>query len=81
LFVLSKAEIIRELEAVPEAERLNVARRVLEALYPGRGKLMDRILRRLEHPDVPDDFWEAVEEVEDGKAIEMRYEHFDRPPA
>lgn len=78
--VMSAAQIIKELEALPEAERSNVARRVLETLYPGRAKVMDRIMRRLEHPDVPEDFWEAVEEVEDDKAIEMRNEHFERPP-
>ena len=74
------AEIVKELEALPPSERADVARRVLETLYPGRGTAVDRLMRRLEHPDIPEDFWEAVEEVEDGKAIEMHDEHFERPP-
>lgn len=77
---MSAAEIVKELNGLPQSERANVARRVLETLYPGRGKVLDRLMRRLEHPDVPEDFWEAVEQVEDGKAIEMLDEHFEQPP-
>ena len=42
---------------------------------------VDRVLRRLENPDVPEYFWEGLEEAEDGQAIEVRNEHFENPPA
>ena len=77
---MSAAEIVKELNGLPQSERANLVRNVLETLYPGRGKVLDRVMRRLEHPDVPEDFWEAVEQVEDGKAIEMLDEHFAQPP-
>ena len=77
---MSAAEIIKELETLPAVERSSVARRVLATLYPGRAQAVDRIMRRLDHPDVPEDFWESVEEAEDGKAMEIRDEHFERPP-
>ncbi|MSU61533.1 MAG: hypothetical protein EXS31_03910 [Pedosphaera sp.] len=77
---MSAAEIVKELGALPESEKAGVARSVLETLYPASGQMIERVLRRLEHPDVPGDFWEAVEEVEDGKSTEMRDEHFEKPP-
>lgn len=77
---MSAAEVVKELETLPEAERANVARCALEILYPGSSNLIGRVMRRLEHPDIPQDFWEAAEEAEDGKAVEMRDEHFDNPP-
>jgi hypothetical protein len=77
---MSAAELVKELGTVPEAQRANVARRVLGTLYPASRHLIERLLRRLEHPDIPTDFWEAAEEVEDGKAIEMHDEHFGNPP-
>jgi hypothetical protein len=41
---------------------------------------VERLLRRLQHPDVPEDVWEGFEECADGKAIEMQDEHFARLP-
>lgn len=73
-------EMVKELEALPEPERADLARRALEILYPGSANLIGRIMRRLEHPLIPEDFWEAAEEVEDGKAIEMHDKHFENPP-
>ena len=46
-------------------------------LFPGSNKLIDRVTRRLQHSDIPEDFWEAAEEVEDGRALEIRDEHFE----
>jgi len=77
---MSAAEIVKELESLPRPERARVAKRVLETLYPG-GQQVERLMRRLENPDVPEDFWDAAEDVEDGRVIEMRDEHFDQPPA
>ena len=78
---VSTAEIVKALESVREAERSTVARNVLETLYPSRRDLIDRLVRRLDHPEIPDDFWEAVDELEAGQGIEMRDVHFEQPPA
>jgi len=53
---------------------------VLRDLYPQSGKFIERLLRRVEHPEIPEDVWQGFEECEDGKAIEMKEEHFDQPP-
>ena len=77
---MSAAEIVKELEGLPESERAKVARHALQVLFPGSNQLIDRVMRRLQHPDIPEDFWEAAEEVEDGRALEIRDEHFENPP-
>lgn len=77
---MSLAEITKELEHLPAHDRADAVRQLLESLYPGSDKTADRWLRRLENPDVPEDFWDGVEEAEDGKLIEMKDEHFDQPP-
>ncbi len=78
--MMSAAEIAKELQELPDSERAEVARHALEVLYPGSSKLIARVMRRLEHPGIPDDFWEAAEEVEDGRALEIHDQHFDNPP-
>ena len=77
---MSATELVNELEALPRPERVNIAKRVLESLCPDRSKEIDRLMQRIANPDIPEDFWEAVQEVEDGKAIDMKDEHFDHPP-
>lgn len=71
--------MIQELTAMPEAERHEALRTVLARLYPLGQKAIDRMLRRIENPDVPEDVWEGFEEAGDGKGIEMRDEHFENP--
>ena len=77
---MSAAEIVEELEGLPESERAKVARHALQVLFPGSDKLIGRVMRRLEHPDIPEDFWGAAEEVEDGRALEIHDDHFENPP-
>jgi len=40
----------------------------------------ERQLRRLAHPEVPEDVWAGVEDAEDDFGLEIKDEHFDRPP-
>lgn len=78
---MSTSEMIREFEGMPAEERHGVLRTLLARLYPRCEKSIERLLRRIEHPEVPEDVWEGFEEAEDGRGIEMRDEHFDNPPA
>ena len=73
-------EIMREVAALPPAEKAEVAMSALRQLYPHNEKAVRRALFRLEHPEIPDDFVTGMEELEDGKGIEMSDEHFARPP-
>ncbi|HEX4084969.1 MAG TPA: hypothetical protein VHY22_08670 [Chthoniobacteraceae bacterium] len=78
---MSTSQMIEELTAMPEEERHEALKTVLGRLYPVGQQAIDRLLRRIEHPEVPDDVWEGFEEAEDGKGIEMRDEYFENPPA
>ena len=45
-----------------------------------RYKTTERLLRRLEHPEIAEEVWEGFEQCEDGQSIEMKDEHFVNPP-
>lgn len=78
---VSKAEIVRELESLPPAERAEVIKGVLVDLWPESGKAVERLIRRLENPDIPEDVWRGIEEAEDGQFIDMdeALSELDRP--
>jgi hypothetical protein len=72
--------IERELKALPEAERTKVISEALRELSPQTIKSLERRVRRLAHPEIPEDVWTGFEEAEDGKRIEMKDKHFENPP-
>lgn len=78
---MSKAEIVHELESLPPAERAEVIKGVLTNLWPESGKTVERLIRRLENPDIPEDVWRGIEEAEDGQLIDMdeALTELDRP--
>ncbi len=78
---MSATEMIDELTAMPEEMRHQTLKAILGRLYPEAKKTIDRMLRRIEHPEVPEDVWVGFEEAEDGNGIEVRDEHFTNPPA
>jgi hypothetical protein len=77
---MSVAEVLEQIQLVPREDRAEFVTDVLRALYPDNKQGIARLVRRLENPEIPHDFWEAIEEVEDGKDIEIREEHFQKPP-
>ncbi len=79
---MSAADIIRESETLTMQEKLTVMRQWLAQLGEGdrQRKTVERLLRRLEHPEVAGEVWEGFEECEDGQAIEIKDEHFANPP-
>lgn len=77
---MTATKLANELKTVPEAERAKLISAALSDLYPNSGKFIERLVRRVEHPEIPEDVWQGFEECEDGKAIEMKDEHFDQPP-
>jgi hypothetical protein len=78
---MTTTDFIAELEAMPGEKRRATVKTILGRLYPESQRAIDRMLRRMEHPEVPEDVWEGFEEAEDGRGIEMRDEHFTDPPA
>ncbi|MSU62721.1 MAG: hypothetical protein EXS31_10045 [Pedosphaera sp.] len=77
---MSKTELAKELAALPVAERAEVLRAACHDLDSQSRVAVERLLHRLENLDVPEDFWEGLEEAEDGKALDVKDEHFERPP-
>ena len=78
---MSAAQLAKQLAALPQAERVEVLRAAAHDLDPRSRQAVERLLRRLEHPDVTEDFWEGLEEAEDGHTLAMTDDQFQRPPA
>ena len=68
---MSVAEIIAEIETLPGAERVIVAEEILRRLNPDDLKTVERFLRRITYPDVPEGVWEGFEDIEDGRVVDM----------
>jgi len=77
---MSIAEVIAEIEALPEAERVQVAQETLRRLNAGDLKTVERTLRRLAHPDVPEEVWEGYEDAEDGRFVDAEMILKEEPP-
>ncbi len=68
---MSTAEIIQEIQTLPEKKRTQAIKRIFKGIYPQSRKTIDRLLRRIEHPEVPEDFWGGVEDIEDGRTVNL----------
>ena len=77
---MTVANLENELKILPETERARIIRGALQQLSPPALRDLERQLRRFAHPEVPEDVWTGFEEAEDGRGIEIRDEHFERPP-
>ena len=62
---MSAQEIIKEFKALPNEDRSKV----------------QIFFHELEASEIPDSFWRGLQEADEGKAMELREEHFDNPPA
>jgi hypothetical protein len=69
-----------ELKTLQEAERAQIIRSALPELSPTALKALERQLRRLAHPEVPEDVWIGFEEAEEGRGMEVCDGHFEQPP-
>ena len=78
---VSAQEIVEQLEALPQDQRVEVIRRAMTALRPRSSKVIERLCRRLENPDIPEDVWRGIEEAEDGRLIDLdeALTELDRP--
>jgi hypothetical protein len=78
---MSAQEVIEQFEALPPAERTQVLKQTLGRLCPQGGQAVERLLRRLENPDIPEDVWRGIEEAEDGQLMDLdqALTELDRP--
>ena len=77
---MSTQEVIEQLEALPPIERAEVLKKTLVRLWPKGGKVIERLLRRLENPDIPEDVWHGIEDAEDGRVVDMETALTQKPP-
>lgn len=76
---MSATEIFKELDSLPRPERASVAKRILQSLCSDN-KAIERIMRRIENPDVPADVWRGIEDAEDGRTVDMETALHEKPP-
>jgi hypothetical protein len=76
---MSAAELARELEGLSQPERARIAKHLLQTLCRD-AKVVDRIMRRLENPDLPEDVWRGIEDAEDGRLVDMETALREAPP-
>ena len=73
-------EVIEQLESLPPPERAEVLRQTLSRFCPRSGQAVERLLRRLVNPDVPEDVWRGIEDAEDGRVADMETALTEKPP-
>jgi hypothetical protein len=77
---MSAQEVIDQLEALPPSDRAAVLRETLSRFCPQSSKAIERLLRRLENPDIPEDVWRGIEDAEDGRFVTMETALNEKPP-
>ena len=61
---MTAQKIIEEFKTLPGEERSKVR----------------QFFHELEAAEIPESFWRGLREADEGKAMELREEHFDNPP-
>ena len=74
-------QLIKEFKTLPPAERVRVTENTIRELPAEERKSIERLLRRLQHPDVPEDFWRGVEDHEDDRTVDMETALRETPPS
>jgi hypothetical protein len=77
---MSAADIEKQLESLPRPERAKIAMRLLFSLGPDKRQAVERLMRRIENPDVPEDVWRGIEDAEDGRLADMETALAQKPP-
>ncbi len=78
--VVSAHDVMEQIEALPAVEQTEVLKKTMVRLCPGNAKAIERLLRRLENPDIPEDVWRGIEDAEDGRLVPMETAMSGKPP-
>jgi pyruvate-formate lyase-activating enzyme len=71
---MSSLEIIRASEALSNTEKIDVMRHWIASMngdIAAHRKAIERLLRRIEHPEVPEEVLKGFEECEDGETFDL----------
>lgn len=77
---MSAAEVITQIEALPEPERVEVAAEAVRHLAADDLKRIERIVFRLRHPEIPEEVIRGFEDAEDGNFVDMDLILNEEPP-
>jgi hypothetical protein len=77
---MTAVELIKEMKALPAQERAQVVKQAIQELAADERKSIERLLRRLQHPDVPEAFWQGVEDHEEGRTVDLETALRETPP-
>ena len=77
---MTAAQVIEVVKRLPSWERAEVVSATLSQLEPEHRQAIERVLRRLQHPEIPESFWDGVEDHEDGRTVDMEAALHDKPP-
>jgi hypothetical protein len=77
---MSASEVLSEIKRLPPGERTVLLEEVLRNLSCEERKPIERLICRLQHPDVPESFWAGIEDHEDGRTVDMEMALRETPP-
>lgn len=77
---MTATEVLQQFNSLAKAEREKVMEEALRQLSVEERKPIERLIRRLQHPGIPESFWEGVEDHEDGRSVEMETALKETPP-
>jgi len=77
---MTATQVIAELKVLPLSERARVLEATIRDMAPEERRSLERFLRRVQYPDVPEAFWQGVEDHEDGRVVEMETALREVPP-
>jgi hypothetical protein len=77
---MTASEMVLEIKRLSPRDRTQVMQETLRHLSQEERKPIERLLRRLQHPEVPESFWTGVEDHEDGRTVDMENALRETPP-
>jgi hypothetical protein len=77
---VTASEVINEIKTLPSQDRARVVEETLRNLAPEERRSVERLLRRLQHPEVPEAFWQGVEDHEEDRTVDMEIALRETPP-
>jgi len=77
---MTEAQLLEALSTLPRPERAHILEETLRRLTRDERKPIERLIRRLQHPDVPEFFWQGVEDHEDDRTVDMETALREPPP-
>jgi len=80
LVTVTTTQLLEQMRALTAAERTYFVEEVVRQLSSEERKSIERLVRRLQRADVPDSFWEGIEDHEDGRTLPMETALRETPP-